>query len=178
MEGVEEREGRGQRVRRKSSGFPGVGKQSSRGCAGQSAGQSTGQGEAGLQAPRRPRWGAGDHRLRLQGRKSPRGAEKNNEGADPAPPQQPSTSKRQTHSLIQPSLPEPAQPRPASWQDGEGRRAAASIQGGKLSQPGFRWASKDVKVSGGGTARGWGHPSGRLASVLGPEEPGGGTHLA
>lgn len=95
MEGVEEREGRGQRVRRKSSGFPGVGKQSSRGCAG----QSTGQGEAGLQARCRPRWGAGDHRLQLQGRKSPQGAEKNNEGQiqlHPNNPQHPSG--RHTHS--------------------------------------------------------------------------------
>lgn len=63
----------------------------------------------------------------------------------------------------------------------EGRRPPQSK--GKLSQ----LVSADVRVKGKGSRGGGGSrehvlvegsPRGRLASVLGPEEPGGGTHLA
>lgn len=136
MEGVEEREGRGQRVRSKSSGFPGAGKQSSRGCAGQSAGR----GKAGLQAPRRPRWWAGDHRLQLQEGRAHEGRRRRMKEQTQLHPNNPQHPSGQTHSLIQPGPPEPAQPQPASWRDRE--RA-----GGQLPQS--KGASSHSLVSAG-----------------------------
>lgn len=150
----------------------------SRGSGGW-AGQGPGQKAAGLQARSVRGGGQGGSGPQPQRGESPRGAERKNEGADPAPPQRPSTS-TWAYGLRQ----EPAQPHCLL--------ATQKRAGGTLSQsegqvltawPQLAVCRCEVWQEGNSTGQEcvcwWrGHPSGRLASVLGPEEPGGGTHLA
>lgn len=105
-------------------------------------------------------------------------------GQTPLHPDHPQHPSGQTHSasLVCWSPPSLGLPLGKTGRGQEG--SCLNPRGQALSQLGFCWAPVVVKFSRRRNSKEtgvcwWrGHPCGRLASVLGPEEPGGGTHLA
>ena len=131
-------------------GFPGVGKQSSRGCAGQTE-HRTGRGRTADTTPSTVAGG----RLRA----TAAGKEKPTRGRPSCTPTTLNIQVgRRAHSSSLACL---------LARQGEGRRAAASIQGGKLPQPGFSWASVEVKVSRRRNSKGMGCAGGGVTQVVG-----------
>ena len=101
---------------------------------------------------------------------------KAHEGQTQLHPNNPQHPSGQTRSLIQPglSLGKTGRGQEGSCLNPRGQAPTAWLQLGICGSEG----QQEKEQQGDGVCWWWGHPSGRLASVLGPEKPGGGTHLA